>query len=132
MRKRLQLITGERGDLSGTDARPLRILAVGDLGLLAQAESGDPGLVVVDFHEVTAETLAAVQPDVVLSPLVFGPFDCFDLAAVLSAAGFLGRYRAAAGQIPSPGLVRREIAASFPELDFDVVVLSDGGGQTPL
>ena len=107
--------------------RALTLLAVGHLDPASEGAGGSE-LYYAEFHEVGAALLALHAPDVVLSPLVAPGFDCFDLAAVLVGAGFRGRYRAAAVQIPDPGLVRREIAAAFPGLDFDILLL-DGSGR---
>ena len=94
--------------------------------------SGDPvadgtDLVVLQFHDVTAASLAWHAPDVVLSPLVSETFDCIDLADALAGAGFRGRYRAFATQIPDPDLIRREIRAIAPEIDFDIIVIGPRG-----
>lgn len=110
-----------------SDGRPpLRVLAVGTPAPL-EAQVGVQALPVAAFHEISAETLAISLPDVVLSPVVGDEFDCFDLAAVLVEAGFTGRYRAAAVQVPDPGLIRREVAAAFPGLDFDILLLDETG-----
>ena len=47
------------------------------------------------------------------------------LAERLVDAGFRGKYRAVAPQVPDPKLVRREITDRFPALDFDLIVLAD-------
>ena len=44
-----------------------------------------------------------------------------DLAQVLDGLGFRGRYRAMSAQVPQPELIRREVKACCPQLDFDLV-----------
>jgi len=88
---------------------------------------------VLGIAEITPETLAELNPDVVLSQLVDDGFDCHDVARALVSAGFTGQYRAVVGYVPDPDLVRREVARSCPGLDFDVVMLAAatpaGGGD---
>lgn len=105
----------------------LRVLVLSDEASGLDAMVPVPAASGVSFAtlpEVTAASLALDLPDVVLSPLVAERFDCFDVAAQLSEAGFSGRYRAAAGPLPDPGLVLREVRAQFPALDFDIVFLN--------
>ncbi len=100
---------------------PLRILVVGEVGPDQLVTGPTDGVIVAAFSDVDAASLARWQPDIVLSPLVAAGFDCVDLARILSEAQFTGRYRVAATDLPDPGVVRREIRASFPALDFDVL-----------
>jgi len=81
----------------------------------------------LDLHEITADELARHRADLVLSPLVAEHFDCFDVAQALVEAGFCGRYRAVVQQVPDPALVRCEVAANCPGLDFDIVFLDPPG-----
>jgi len=68
-------------------------------------------------------------PDLVLAPLLTPIFDAIDLARYLSQAGFQGRYLALVDKLPSAKLIRREVAAQSPDLNFDIVVLD---GTNPL
>lgn len=113
----------ERGTATGPT---LRTLAVGDLSGL------EPGLIpgnliYARFHEIGSDLIDLHAPDLVLAPVVGPDFDCFDLAAALVEAGFHGRFRAAAQRLPDPAMVRREVAAAFPALNFDVLVLERFG-----
>lgn len=126
VRNALARTTGKRKTTVAADAAlALRLVAVGDLP--DDIATHSPDLAFLAFHDVSAASLAVLAPDVVLSPLVADGFDCFDLAHALAEAGFRGRYRAAAVYIPDPGLVRREIRASFPDLDFDIIVIRARG-----
>jgi hypothetical protein len=106
---------------------PVRFLAVGPRGPaglgFAAATRANPEMTFIPFSELTETVLAQINPDFVISPLVGPDFDCMDLAGVLSEAGFQGRYRVAATDLPNPSLVRREIVGQFPELDFDLLEL---------
>jgi hypothetical protein len=109
-----------------TSVQPLRVLAVGrsqDDGIATQADRL-PGARFVQFADLSAEVIEMHQPHVVLSPLVSNGFDCVEVANKLVDSGFDGRYRAFAENLPRPELVKREIGTSFPELDFDVLVVS--------
>lgn len=87
------------------------------------------GVHCAEFHEITAEMLDDLQPMAVFSPLLCSRFDCLDLAALLQMLGFKGRYRAVGGHFPNPGLIRSEIGASCPGIDFDIVDLNGAGTQ---
>lgn len=68
-------------------------------------------------------------PDLVLSPLLTPSFDALDLARYLTQRMFAGRYLALVDRLPSAGLIRREVAAQSPMLNFDVIVLD---GSNPM
>jgi|LULQ01.1.fsa_nt_gb hypothetical protein len=103
----------------------LRILAIGP----ARREDEDaslvriPGTEFLPFAQLTAERIHDLEPDVVISPLVTQQFDCLEVAFLLTEAGYRGRYRALAAMLPRPDMVRREVRSSFPEIDFDVVLV---------
>lgn len=75
----------------------------------------------LDFDDLTEDIVLSVAPDVVLAPLLSRRFDCLDVAERLWGFGYRGRFLALAGQLPDPGMIRAEIAALFPGLDFDIV-----------
>ncbi|PWK62530.1 hypothetical protein C7455_101558 [Roseicyclus mahoneyensis] len=68
-------------------------------------------------------------PGLVLSPLLTPEFDALDLARILTQCGYRGRYLALVDRLPSANLIRREVAAQSPNINFDVIVLD---GSTPL
>jgi hypothetical protein len=109
----------------------MRVVTVGEaLPDALPLDAGDPPNV-ISPDDISAETLAALRPDVVLTPLVGAGFDCLDVAVALCAAGYRARLRAVVRYVPNPGLVRREIAASCPGLDFDLIVLGPAGRVEP-
>ncbi|MFN3662436.1 MAG: hypothetical protein ACK4TM_06775 [Yoonia sp.] len=77
----------------------------------------------LDLPELDACTIRRCNPGLVLSPLMADGFDAIDVAERLQAAGFAGRYRVLADALPDPDLIRREIRALAPALDFDLLVL---------
>lgn len=99
------------------------VLAVGDLiawkrsGRLAQRRSD---ILFVEFHEINRDLLDRVSPSVVVSPLLCRSFDCVDLAQLLGAHGFAGKYRAIDSGLPDPHLIVREVRSLVPLLDFDI------------
>jgi hypothetical protein len=68
-------------------------------------------------------------PALILSLLVTPEFDALDLARMLSENGYRGRYLALVDALPNPNLIRREVAAQSPGVNFDVIILD---GSSPL
>lgn len=110
-----------------TDGAALRVLVVGDLAPSVLPDGENAEVILARFDDIAAARLAVWHPALVLAPLVGTGFDCFDLAERLTGAGFTGRLRAVVDTLPNPAVVRREFAAQFPGLDFDVLVLGDQG-----
>ncbi|NRB00893.1 MAG: hypothetical protein HRU32_13940 [Rhodobacteraceae bacterium] len=79
----------------------------------------------VEYCDVTRELIETISPTVVVSPLLARGFDCIDLSQVLHGAAYKGRYRAMTRNIPNPSLIKSEILAMCPGLDFDVLPLED-------
>ncbi|MGJ8622403.1 MAG: hypothetical protein ACSHW1_06455 [Yoonia sp.] len=75
----------------------------------------------VKIQDLSEDTLAALLPEVILSPLIADGFDVLDLAVHLRRLGFRGRYRAIATNIPNPAMIRAEVRELAPELDFDLL-----------
>lgn len=118
-----------------TDSSAQRVLAI---ALIVEVVLALPRHVVsprsyirsVPFEEVTDEILSGDKaPALVLSPLLTPAFDALDLARLLTQCGYRGRYLALVDRLPSANLIRREVEAQSPTLNFDVIVLD---GSTPL
>jgi hypothetical protein len=77
----------------------------------------------VDFEDLTVETIEAIQPDVIVSPLVTENFDAYQVARQLASILFHGRYRAIAPHLPNIDMIRREISSAAPKIDFEIVVM---------
>jgi hypothetical protein len=117
------------------DMSMTRVLAV-DLDSTAVAKlprnvvAPAAGIVHVAFADLANVALSGPEaPSLVLSPLLTAGFDALDLAQMLVAGGYRGRYLALVDKLPSAKLIRREVAAQSPDLNFDVIVLD---GSSPL
>lgn len=103
----------------------LRVLVIGethDLDPSTRAVGGrNRGY--VRFEDFCEEIMIELAPDVIFSPLVTNRFDCLELAHKLHSYNYQGRYRAIAPHLPRPELVRNEVRAQFPGLDFDLLDL---------
>lgn len=75
------------------------------------------------FLSLDADHFISLKPNQILSPLISGNFDITDVAQKLKLLGYQGILRAYVENIPSSNLIRREIAALHPALDFDVIEL---------
>lgn len=75
----------------------------------------------LDFKDLNADVFKAVNPDLVMSPVIASTFDCLELAQFLEQAGFAGQYRVMLDDIPRPEIICREIRHTHPKIDFDVV-----------
>ena len=80
-------------------------------------------VVVATFDQLDEALLERHRPSVVISHVLAQGFDALDLARRLAALGFGGRYVAMADVLPSPALVRAEMACACPSLDVAVVVV---------
>ena len=85
-------------------------------------------IVFAEFEEINVSTLDMFEPDAIVSPVVANTFDCIDLVQKLLELGYRGVYRAIAQQMPNPEIVRREVRALHPALDFDILILSESNG----
>lgn len=84
----------------------------------------------IGLAQLGAEVLTGVgAPALILSLLVTPGFDALDLARLLSQNGYRGRYLALVDRLPNPTLIRREVAAQSPGVNFDVIILD---GSSPL
>lgn len=133
-RDRRPFAPGRREEPSG-DLKRVTVLslALSDATLRALPRNVlDP---VATIRKITLELLPEQlltgpdAPDLVLSPLLTPEFDVLDLARILSQCGYRGRYLALVDRLPSANLIRREVAAQSPNINFDVIVLD---GSTPL
>ena len=66
-----------------------------------------------EFHELQASRI--------VSPLISGRYDALDLARKLDSVGFQGEFRTISSTLPDTALVCREIALSYPGVDFDIL-----------
>lgn len=104
-----------------------RTLFIGFGGLLGfQGQDGGATTLFMSCNRLMAMKsgeFAKHAPNLVLTPLVCGPRDAVDFAQKLASLGFCGRYRAVVDALPNIHLVRQEIRATCPSIDFDVIEL---------
>ena len=106
--------------------RDLVVLVVGNVSAWHAKGRTLPALsemLFAEVHEINPAFMSEMAPDIVLSSIITPDFDAIDLAIMLCEAGFTGRYRALTPRLPNPGLVRREVHAACPALDFDVLIV---------
>lgn len=132
-RDRRRLSTGDGA--SQIDSSAQRVLAVSlavEVVLSLPRHVVSPGSYIrsVSIEQLPEEVLTGAEaPALVLSPLLTPVFDALDLARLLTQCGYRGRYLALVDKLPSAKLIRREVEAQSPALNFDVIVLD---GSTPL
>lgn len=111
---------------SGQEESPTPTLVVGDLVRWQELGHDIPeidGFYFVDFDDVSIETLGKIRPQVILSPLLGRTFDAVEVARRLETMGYRGRYRVVTDGVPRPDVVKREVNAVAPNLDFSVLLL---------
>ncbi len=101
----------------------LKAVAVGDTDEWMREGNFVPreGMAFLAFHDVDEETLSALRPAIVFSPLLANTFDCIELALLLSKLGYGGKYRAVSENVPKPEVIEREVRQLCPKLDFRIV-----------
>ena len=75
---------------------------------------------IISWPQLAERLSRGLSGGVVFSAALSVNFDCLDIAQLLCRAGFRGQYRIVAPEIPNLGLIRREIAAECPRLDFEI------------
>lgn len=99
-------------------------LLVGEYAHVQGAETLMPSTSAVfylDFKDLSANVFRAINPDLVISPVIGTTFDCLELAEFLGGTEFSGRYRVVLEDIPRPDIICREVRSTHPMLDFDVI-----------
>ena len=128
---KLDRLLSSRDDFDGPAAlRNPSILAIGSNGQWLASGCRLPAsdrVAAILYKELDERMLAIHQPDVVVSPVVTSGFDCIDVAQALPDIGFRGSYRAVTTGLPNPDIVRREVRALCPGLDFIVVTVGTDG-----
>lgn len=106
-------------------ANARRILVIDPVFELPPALRGVSGaqVTVVKSSELSRDVLEDTQPDVVLVPLMAITADVYDVTAKLLKLGYTGRVRAFTRPLPNATLIRKEVCARFPALDFGLIEL---------
>lgn len=106
------------------------MLVVGRIGgLIHNADLLGPRLVGVarpdlhfcEYDELGQQVLDDIRPAVVVSLLLGPEFDAVDVARRLHELGYNGSYRALTSGLPNGDIVKREVAAEAPGLDFQLL-----------
>lgn len=115
----------EATDKTTPSPKTLVIGVVGDWVNAGKPLPQDPTLKYVEVDEISYDLLQSFQPEVVLSPLVGKGFDAIDVAVRLTSLGYTGRLRATSPDLPNPKIVTKEISSICPDIDFDLLILSE-------
>ena len=100
----------------------MRVLVIGArLPVLHDSANGTE-IAGTAFADLNARLLAALRPDVVVSPLFGAEFDAGMVIERLDALGFRGRVRVLCPPLPSLQLVQAELAALAPGIDVTLDV----------
>jgi hypothetical protein len=81
------------------------------------------GLEFVAIDGLCADTLSRIAPETILSPLIADTFDAYEVAQLLSAYGYKGRYCALSDPLPDCNSVIAEVAEHAPDIWFDIFVV---------
>jgi len=83
-------------------------------------------LTVAQWETITTDLLVSVAPEMILAPLLSVRFDILDLARLLKTLGYCGALRAYCAPLPNTKVIRSEIKAEFPDLDFTIFEVPPG------
>ncbi|WP_417807743.1 hypothetical protein [Thioclava sp.] len=83
-------------------------------------------LTVVQWDSITTDLLGSVAPEIILAPLLSTRFDILDLARLLNTLGYRGALRAYCAPLPNTKVIRSEVKAEFPNLDFTIFEVPPG------
>jgi hypothetical protein len=90
---------------------------------LALAFAGQRRLVLCSAPEVTAETIAAMGPELVGCQLVGHGTDAMAVISALEAAGYRGLLAVIAPRLPDPGMVERELRSAARHVRVNLITL---------
>ncbi|WP_157973529.1 hypothetical protein [Tropicimonas sp. IMCC34043] len=77
------------------------------------------------LQSINSDLISRITPCGILSTLMWSSGDVLDAARVLSAVGYRGPYRALTPPLPNASLIVAEVAASWPNVDFNVLELGE-------
>lgn len=120
---------------SGMASHPMdksTILVVGNLKAWEREGRVVPaleGFRFVEYSDLGEALLRGEAPEMVLSALMGDDYDALDVARRLDEIGFRGHYLALAEVLPNAAVVREEVKAVAPEVQFDLLVLNPLGSR---
>lgn len=110
-----------------TTTKAISTLIIGDLGRW-KSEGRDTSSAndfsFLSLAELTEGILSQIAPDIILSPLIADEFDAIDVAEVLARLQYQGCYRALASSPHNGRVIKDEVAAIAPALNFDILTIT--------
>ncbi|MFO8126342.1 hypothetical protein [Yoonia sp.] len=76
-----------------------------------------------EFGDFDDDMLHRIQPEFIFSPLIGADFDAIEVAERLQELRFAGRYRVITEDMPNTNMVRAEVHAHAPDIDFDLLIV---------
>ncbi|MFP1644916.1 hypothetical protein [Pontitalea aquivivens] len=123
-RPELHAVTSaQRDENLSHDRRCILVVETSQVPPLAMQGVSGAVATIIKFPDLDGALLARLQPDIVVAPLIGDRFDILDLAVELDRLGYRGALRAVTRPLPNADLVRREIAAQCPRIDFALIEL---------
>jgi len=110
-----------------TKTRLKQVLFIGSSSAVQQAkencEADTPTelAMVARFSELSAQSIRALNPDLVVSNLIARDFDMLDVARMLFVAGFQGRYAVHCGDISNLSPIYDDLERECPGLDVKLI-----------
>ena len=98
-------------------------ICIGDVlkdGGYPQSISYKPSVEILNWTALVALLSQNIHPKVVYSATMSDRFDCLDLAELLHRFEYTGNYRILVENVPNPELIRSEIGALCPGLQFEL------------
>ncbi len=119
---------------SGADQKDIRPSSVPSM--LVVVERNDPnihgdlgdGIFVTCFRDLASAIRNLPRIEIVLSPIVSVSFDVAEVAEILFDFGFDGKFRVLTTDASNISVIKDDIHAMFPHLDFGVFVITESGG----
>lgn len=102
------------------------ILVIGDLARWqAQGRPTDAfdSFSFTEFGDFDDDMFRRLAPKFIFSPLIGTDFDVIEVAERLQELEFAGRYRVVTEDMPNADMVRAEVHAHAPDIDFDLLIV---------
>lgn len=116
------------------DAAPMQTVIIGRFSnaVANRDDAQTQGLRFITLAELTESLFAHFAPKLILAPLISEDFDAIDLAKRLAELKYTGQLRVIAENLPSVDVIRRDVRAQAPDIDFDVLVLPPAQPKEPV
>lgn len=85
----------------------------------------DSNLCFAGMNALQNMVLRQISASVIVSPLATSDFDAYEVASLLQDIEFSGTYRVLSPKIPKRSLVLDELQDAAPDVDIDVLELSE-------